>query len=192
MHALRSGGPTERAARNTLVDCCPPEPLSRRLVPRRQVAGGSHRRSTRRFAARDILGMRPGVDTAPCRLRANPRYDEAAPTLSPDGRGSPMNPTKRADRGLRPPLSEHRRRQVAGLRRRGQAPLWAHSGKELFYLDGARNMVVVPVMPGAPFPRPSQPLPPRRTSTSAPRSTTRLRHHPRRPALHHGAYGSLG
>ena len=31
----------------------------------------------------------------------------------------------------------------------GQAPLWAHSGRELFFVDGERNMVVTPVQGGA-------------------------------------------
>jgi hypothetical protein len=31
----------------------------------------------------------------------------------------------------------------------GQAPLWAHSGRELFYVDGNRNMVATQVAAGS-------------------------------------------
>jgi len=31
-----------------------------------------------------------------------------------------------------------------------QAPLWAHSGRELFYVDATRNMMVVPVPAAGP------------------------------------------
>ena len=31
----------------------------------------------------------------------------------------------------------------------GQAPLWAHSGRELFFVDAERNMVVAPMQGGA-------------------------------------------
>ena len=102
--------------------------------------------------ARDILGMRPGVDSAPVPLAADPRYDEAAPMLSPDGRwlAYESDETGKTEVYVRPfPNTEGGKWQVSV--NGGQAPLWAHSSKELFYVDGARNMVAAPLVPGASF-----------------------------------------
>jgi hypothetical protein len=99
---------------------------------------------------RDIVGMRPGVDTAPVRLAAKPAFDEAAPALSPDGKwlAYESDETGRTEVYLRPfPNTEDGKWQASTSG--GQAPLWAHSGRELFFVDGARNMVSVPVAAGA-------------------------------------------
>ena len=102
--------------------------------------------------ARDILGLRPGVDSAPVPLAADPRYDESAPMVSPDGKwlAYESDETGKTEVYVRPfPNTEGGKWQVSV--NGGQAPLWAHSGKEIFFVDGARNMVVAPVVPGASF-----------------------------------------
>jgi Tol biopolymer transport system component/tRNA A-37 threonylcarbamoyl transferase component Bud32 len=102
--------------------------------------------------ARDILGIRPGLDSAPVPLVADPRYDEAAPMLSPDGKwlAYESDETGKTEVYVRPfPNTEGGKWQVSVTG--GQAPLWARSGKEIFFVDGARNMVAAPVLPGAAF-----------------------------------------
>ncbi len=104
------------------------------------------------IGGRDIVGFRPGVDTAPVPLAANPNYDEAAPTLSPDGKwmAYESNETGRKEVYIRPfPNTEDGKWQVSTTG--GQAPLWAHSGREIFFVDGDRNMVATAVTPGTPL-----------------------------------------
>ncbi len=101
---------------------------------------------------RNIIGMRLGVDSIPKPLVADPRYDEAAPALSPDGRwlAYESDETGRSEVYIRPfPNTEGGKWQVS--LNGGQAPLWAHSSRELFYVDGARNMVATPVGTGTPL-----------------------------------------
>lgn len=98
---------------------------------------------------RDIVGMRPGVDSVPVPLVASPTFDEAAPALSPDGRwlAYESNETGRVEVYIRPfPNVQAGKWQVSidG----GVAPLWARNGRELFYVNGNREMMVTPVAPG--------------------------------------------
>jgi eukaryotic-like serine/threonine-protein kinase len=98
---------------------------------------------------RDIIGLRPGVDSAPIPLAANPRYHESAAALSPDGKwlAYESNETGTEQVYLRPfPNVDGGKWQVST--NGGQAPLWAHSGRELFFVDADRNMVAVPVTSG--------------------------------------------
>ncbi|HEX5818169.1 MAG TPA: protein kinase [Gemmatimonadales bacterium] len=101
---------------------------------------------------RDILGLRPGIDSAPVPLVAQPDVDESAPALSPDGRwlAYESDETGRSEIYVRPfPATDSGKWQVST--NGGQAPLWAHSGRELFYVDAERNMVAAPVQGGAEF-----------------------------------------
>ncbi len=101
---------------------------------------------------RDIIGMRPGVDTTPALLVASPSFDEAAPALSPDGKwlAYESDETGSIEVYIRPfPNTEGGKWQVST--NGGQAPLWAHSSKEIFFVDGERNMVATPVGPGSPL-----------------------------------------
>ena len=110
-----------------------------------------------RSGDRDIVGIRPGVDSAPIPLAADPGYDESAPMLSPDGKwlAYQSGETGRTEVYVRPfPNTDGGKWQVSVDG--GQAPLWAHTGRELFFVDGARNMVTVPVTAGASF-QPGQP-----------------------------------
>jgi serine/threonine-protein kinase len=105
---------------------------------------------------RDIVGLRPGVDSAPAPVVATP-YDEEAIALSPDGRwlAYESNETGRTEIFLRPfPGTESGKWQVSSDG--GVAPLWARNGRELFYVNGNMEMMAVTVAPGA-EPRLGQP-----------------------------------
>jgi eukaryotic-like serine/threonine-protein kinase len=94
---------------------------------------------------RDIVGIRPGVDSAPVPLIATP-YDEEAIAISPDGRwlAYESNETGRTEVFLRSfPNTEAIKRQVSNGG--GVAPLWSRNGRELFFVDGNRDMVAVAV-----------------------------------------------
>jgi len=101
---------------------------------------------------RDVSAFRPGVDSAPRPLLASPGYDESAAALSPDGRwlAYASDETGRTEVYVRPfPNVEDGKWQISTSG--GQAPLWAHSGRELFYVDGSRNMMAAPVSGGTGF-----------------------------------------
>jgi len=101
---------------------------------------------------RDVSAFRPGVDSAPRPLVANRGYDESAAALSPDGRwlAYASDETGRTEVYVRPfPNTESGKWQISTSG--GQAPLWAHSGRELFFVDASRNMMAVPVTGGTAF-----------------------------------------
>jgi serine/threonine-protein kinase len=117
-------------------------PDGRWLVFRRGGATGE-------LGGRNIFGIRPGVDSAPVPLVAKPGVDESAAALSPDGKwlAYVSNETGRDEIYVRPfPATDSGKWQVST--NGGQAPLWAHSGRELFFVDAERNMVVAPVQGG--------------------------------------------
>ncbi len=90
---------------------------------------------------RDILGMRPGVDTVPVPLMTE-EYDESWPALSPDGRwiAYQSNETGRYEVYVRPfPDVGSGRWQIST--QGGTVPRWAHSGREIFFRDANANMV---------------------------------------------------
>ncbi len=102
-----------------------------------------------RTGDRDIVGMRPGVDSALRPLVASAGYDEDAPALSPDGKWLAYESDENGamEIFIRPfPTTDGGRWQVSA--NGGQAPLWSHSGRELFYVDADRNMISVPVAGG--------------------------------------------
>jgi Tol biopolymer transport system component len=85
-------------------------------------------------ASRDILAMRPGVDSVARPLLASPTYDEVAPALSPDGRwlAYSSNETGAYQIYVRPfPNVEDGRWQVSSVG--AAAPRWSHSGNEIFF-----------------------------------------------------------
>ena len=95
---------------------------------------------------RNILAFRPGVDSAPQELLASAQADESAPALSPDGKwlAYASDETGRNEVYVRPfPNVDDGKWQVST--NGGQAPLWANSGRELFYVDSARNMMMAPI-----------------------------------------------
>ena len=100
---------------------------------------------------RDVVGRRVGVDSAPVPLAAG-EFEEFSPTLSPDGRwlAYASDETRRTEVYVRPfPAASSARWQVS--REGGSEPLWSRRGDELFYRNGAGDLVVVRVAPGATF-----------------------------------------
>jgi len=96
--------------------------------------------------SRDIYAIRPGVDSTGFPVVASPRYDERAPALSPDGRwlAYQSDESGRDEIYIRAfPDTAAGRRQVSPAG--GSEPLWAHSGRELFYRSANGHMVAVPV-----------------------------------------------
>jgi Tol biopolymer transport system component len=98
-------------------------PDGRWLVARTGGAAGS----------RDIKALRIGVDSIPRVLLGGP-YDERSPALSPDGRwlAYVSDESGRDEVYVRPfPNVDDGKWQVSA--NGGREPLWAHSGRELFY-----------------------------------------------------------
>jgi serine/threonine-protein kinase len=105
---------------------------------------------------RDIVALRVGQDTVPTPLLTAP-YDEEGPALSPDGRwlAYVSTETGRREVFVRPfPDVESGKWQVSTSG--GVSPVWAHSGGELFFLNGNQELVSQAVLPGAAFQRGGQ------------------------------------
>jgi Tol biopolymer transport system component len=86
--------------------------------------------------SRDIIGLRPHVDSVPRPLVAS-EFDEAAPAVSPDGRWLAYQSveTGRPEVFIRPfPDTGGRKIQVSDGG--GRTPAWAHTGRELYYVAG--------------------------------------------------------
>jgi serine/threonine-protein kinase len=80
------------------------------------------------------------------------RFDSHSPTLSPDGRWLAYvgTETGREEVYVRPfPNTSDARWQVSTAG--GISPVWAHSGRELFFVDVAGRLVTVSVAPGPTF-----------------------------------------
>jgi eukaryotic-like serine/threonine-protein kinase len=101
-------------------------------------------------AGGDILALRPGVDSVARRLVAT-EYDEEGPALSPDSRWLAYSSNEQGENEVfvRPfPDVNGGKWQVSSGG--GSAPVWAHSGRELFYVGGG-DMKAVEIHPGPPF-----------------------------------------
>ncbi len=98
---------------------------------------------------RNISALRLGVDSTPAPLLASRQFDESAAALSPDGHwiAYQSDESGRFEIYLRPfPGVDAGKRQISV--NGGIAPLWSRSGRELFYVNGNRDMVSVSVAPG--------------------------------------------
>ncbi len=98
---------------------------------------------------RDLYARRIGADTATALVVTE--YDETSPAVSPDGRwlAYVSNESGRDEVYVRPfPNTNDGKWQVSTDG--GLEPVWAHSGRELFY-KGSGNLIVVEVLPGATF-----------------------------------------
>jgi serine/threonine-protein kinase len=109
------------------------------------------------IGGRDILGFRPGVDDEAVPLITS-EFDEAAPTLSPDGRwlAYHSDETGRREVFIRPfPEVDRGKWQVSD--QGGRQAVWGPDGRELFYVSGgagnlgARDVIVAEIDPGPPF-----------------------------------------
>jgi len=93
---------------------------------------------------RDVVAYRAG-DTVPVMIAATPA-EEYSPALSPDGRwvAYVSDESGRAEVYVRPfPHADSARMQVSVAG--GAEPVWAPSGRELFYRDAALDLVAVEV-----------------------------------------------
>jgi serine/threonine-protein kinase len=103
-------------------------------------------------AGGDILAARPGVDSVARRVVAT-GFDEGGSALSPDSRWLAYVSNEQGENEVfvRPfPDVNGGKWQVSSGGGGGSAPLWAHSGRELFYVRG-KNMYGVRIHPGPPF-----------------------------------------
>jgi serine/threonine-protein kinase len=97
------------------------------------------------LGAGDILGIRPGIDTAGVPLVAT-KFTEWSPSLSPDGRWLAYTSNESGQFEVYVvPFPNTSAAKWAVSTRGGTEPLWAHGGRELFYRDGAGNLVAVEV-----------------------------------------------
>jgi serine/threonine-protein kinase len=98
----------------------------------------------------DILSLRVGgSDSTPVMLVASPAT-EFFPALSPDGRWLAYSSDESGtpEVYVRPfPETASAKWQVSTAG--GQQPLWAASGRELFYINGKRELVAAEIRPGA-------------------------------------------
>ncbi len=96
--------------------------------------------------ARDVWAQRVGVDSMPTRLLASD-FDENGVALSPDGRwlAYQSDESGRNEIYVRPFPDIAAGKWTVSLGG-GSRPLWSHSGRELFYVDGDNeNMVVAQI-----------------------------------------------
>ena len=94
----------------------------------------------------DILGFRPGVDSAAIPLVASPEFSEQSPALSPNGRWLAYTSDRTGRREVYvTPFPDVDSDPVSVSRAGGQAPLWAHSGSELFFVDAQGGLVAAGV-----------------------------------------------
>ena len=90
---------------------------------------------------RDILAFRPGVDSAAAPLVATPEFREDDPAFSPDGRwlAYSSNETGRPEVFVVPFPNVDSTKVPVSIDG-GRGPLWAHSGRELFFMDPDRGL----------------------------------------------------
>ena len=94
----------------------------------------------------DILGFRPGVDSAAIPLVASPEFSEQSPALSPNGRWLAYTSDRTSQREVHvSPFPDVESGRVTVSQAGGGNPLWAHSGSELFFVDAEGGFVAVEV-----------------------------------------------
>jgi Tol biopolymer transport system component len=98
-------------------------------------------RANRPNTGRDILAMRPGVDTAP-RVLLGAAQEEYGPLISPNGRwlAYTSNESGQEEVYVRPFENPDRARWVVSVGG-GTEPVWAHSGREIFYRRHTGDLV---------------------------------------------------
>jgi len=99
-----------------------------------------------RVDRRHIYGFRPGVDTVPVPLIVS-EFNASEPALSPDGHwlAYVSEESGRHEVYVRPfPNTEGAKWLIST--EGGQEPLWAHSGRELFYRDSSDRLVAAEII----------------------------------------------
>jgi Tol biopolymer transport system component len=100
----------------------------------------------------DILGFRPGVDSAAIPLVASPEFSELSPALSPNGRWLAYTSDRTGQREVYVrPFPNVDSTRVTVSRAGGLTPLWAHSGSELFFFDAEGGFVAAEVVADSVF-----------------------------------------
>jgi len=95
--------------------------------------------------AGDILGIRPGIDTAPVPVVAT-TFTEMSPAFSPNGRWLAYSSNETgADEIYVVPFPNTGAGKWAISAGGGTEPLWSHRGDELFYRDASGDLVAVEV-----------------------------------------------
>jgi serine/threonine-protein kinase len=99
----------------------------------------------------NIFAIRPGVDSITVSLVAT-EFGARSPALSPDGRwlAYESNESGRVEVYVRPFPDADAGRWLVSTNG-GVEPVWAHSGRELFYRNGANELVAVQVSEGSSF-----------------------------------------
>ncbi|MDP3767454.1 MAG: hypothetical protein Q8S13_05525, partial [Dehalococcoidia bacterium] len=99
----------------------------------------------------DIMALRPGVDSAPTAIVAT-AFSERAPALSPDGRwlAYVSDESGRSEIYVRPFPDAARAKWQVSLAG-GTEPLWARSGRELFYRNVSGELVAAEILAGPTF-----------------------------------------
>jgi serine/threonine-protein kinase len=102
--------------------------------------------------ARNLVAFRPGLDSVPVPLVATAEYAEMDPAVSRDGRwlAYVSNETGRNEVYVRP-FPDVGAAKVQISTSGGASPLWSRDGKELFFVNAARNMVAVRFESGSRF-----------------------------------------
>ena len=99
----------------------------------------------------DLLAVRRGGDTTRVPLITTP-FSESQPALSPDTRWLAYTTLETGRPQVRVrPFPNTRDGNWLVSPNGGSEPVWAHSGRELFYRDGDDNLVTVPVTLGPTF-----------------------------------------
>jgi serine/threonine-protein kinase len=98
-------------------------------------------RAQRSNSGRDVLAIRPGVDTAP-RVLLGAAQEEYSPLLSPNGKwlAYTSNESGQEEVYVRPFDNPDRARWVVSVGG-GTEPLWAKSGREIFYRQHTGDLV---------------------------------------------------
>src|SRR6266576_2914679 len=95
--------------------------------------------------AGDILGIRPGIDTAPVPVVAT-TFTEMSPAFAPNGRWLAYSSNETgADEIYVVPFPNTGAGKRAISAGGGTEPLWSHRGNELFYRDASGDLVAVEV-----------------------------------------------
>ncbi len=95
--------------------------------------------------AGDILGIRPGIDTAPVPVVAT-TFTEMSPAFSPDGRWLAYTSNETGEDEIYVvPFPNTGAGKWAISAGGGTEPLWSHRGNELFYRDASGDLVAVEI-----------------------------------------------
>ena len=98
------------------------------------------------IGSRDIVTFRPGVDNAVVPLIGTPEFAEQGPSLSPNGRWIAYTSNETGiDEVYVRPFPDVNTSRIRVSTQGGLRPKWAHSGRELFYVDSERNLVSISV-----------------------------------------------